>query len=196
MPHSLQYNLCTGTQDSSAPFGFIPLVIATFPLFYSSAASLSCLWYFWYFLPVIHLITPPPFLRAVFYHACYHFLESGGRWGGVKQKQTKRQSTASTQQISITSYAWSKQSSRVINWHVAAGQQCIALVRYPQCNKMQWKESEWKKREKGKALSVDWDLKKGSCRTIYLGSSSDQLRRWYQHAGLRRTKLNDIHFDK
>lgn len=77
----------------------------------------------------------------------------GGKAGKKKKTVADSEAIQPTQQISITLYAWSGQSRRVINWHVAAGQQCIALVRCPQCNKMQWEEREWKR--KARELSVD-----------------------------------------
>lgn len=80
-----------------------------------------------------------------------------GRKGGRKKKKKKKQPNNKTvlkgdavqpvQQISIVLYAQSDHSYCVINWHVAVGQQCIALVRCPQCNKMQWKKrvGEWRR---------------------------------------------------
>lgn len=104
--------------------------------FLSIATTLLCLWYFQYFLPIIHFIASPPSLSAVFYHTYYHF------WMGVSEVGSKKteaewEAVQPIQQISITWYAWSGQRYRVINWRVAAGQQCIALVRCPQRNKMQ-----------------------------------------------------------
>lgn len=96
MPYSLQHNMHRNAMALSPPFGSVASPIAAFSLFYSSAASLSCLWYFWYFLPIIHFITSPPFLSAVFHHACYHFWGRMRRRGGIKQRQSERQSTAST----------------------------------------------------------------------------------------------------
>ncbi len=94
---------------------------------------------FWYFLPIIHFITSLPFLSAVFYHTYYlfSFLFSEDRGKGRKKTVAEWKAAQSIQQISIIWYAWSSQSYRVINWHVAAGQLCIALVRCSQCNKMQ-----------------------------------------------------------
>lgn len=57
--------------------------------------------------------------------------------GGDGKMVAEKKAMQPTQQISITGYARSSQSYRVINWHVAAVQLRIALVRCPQCNKMQ-----------------------------------------------------------
>lgn len=59
-----------------------------------------------------------------------------GKGGGRKMVAEKKEMQP-TQQISITGYARSSQSYRVINCHVAAVQLRIALVRCSQCNKMQ-----------------------------------------------------------
>lgn len=57
-------------------------------------------------------------------------------WEGVRKGRKKTiaqwKEVQPIQQISITWYAWNSR-----NWHVAVGQQCIALVRCPWCNKMQ-----------------------------------------------------------
>lgn len=64
----------------------------------------------------------------------------GGRREGKKKTAIEWDAVQPVQQISIILYAQNDQSYRVINWHVAAGQQCIALVRRPRRNKMQWKK--------------------------------------------------------
>lgn len=118
--------------------GSIAFPISRFPYFAQVLLLRSVYGTFLYFLPIIHFITSPPFLSAVFYHTYYHFLERV--WEGWREgKKTVVEWTAvqPIQQISITWYAWSGRSHRVINWHVAAGQVCIALVRCPQCNKIQ-----------------------------------------------------------
>lgn len=168
----------------------------TFPLFYLTTKTLLSLWYFGHFLLIKYFIISLPVLSTVFYHSDYHSRKRQWREGWEERQGRKKKLWQIQRQygISITLYAWSGQSRRVINWHVAAGQQCIALVRCPQCNKMQWEEREWKR--KARELSVDWDLKKGCCWTIYLGRSLRQWRRLYQYAGLRWTKWDDIHSDK
>ena len=66
------------------------------PFFFcSSGTSVLWLWYFWYLLPIIHFITSPPFLSAVFYHSYYHFLEGGLR-EGKKNSSRVRGSAANT----------------------------------------------------------------------------------------------------
>lgn len=60
----------------------------------SSATSVLWLRYFWYLLPIIHFITSPPFLSAVFYHTYYHFLE--GVREGKKNSSRVRGSVANT----------------------------------------------------------------------------------------------------
>ena len=65
-----------------------------FFFFCSSATSVLWLWYFWYLLPIIHFITSPPFLSAVFYHTYYHFLE--GVREGKKNSSRVRGSVANT----------------------------------------------------------------------------------------------------
>lgn len=80
--HNLRYNLYTGTQDLD-PIHSAAFTITKCFLFYSSAASVLCLWYFWYFLPILHFITSPPILSAVFYHNLLPFLE------GVREEKTE-----------------------------------------------------------------------------------------------------------